>query len=237
MYEDNGHETEMTDPVALATLIDTLKDGEHRSQLIEKLGTLLSLHDSWSLYVHFKCGNANSYGVSYSCIGSFQTITGFWAHMNSIPSVCNMLTGNVSMCKREVAAYSLFRTGVSPAWEDKVNKDGGEWGCRKHIKSIHWKNIWTSLALACINEEIKKVVGIRMINKSSNAKQMQKLEAWLTTSSTCEAHESLLELQHCLSPLTMKSPLVFSYAQHTQKQEQADTYAARPVAKAVLHQN
>lgn len=53
---------------------------------------------------------------------------------------------------RTTTDYHLFKNGVSPTWEDPVNKNGGKWMVR--LKKGLSSRLWEELVLAIIGESI-----------------------------------------------------------------------------------
>merc|ERR1719401_3005431 len=55
--------------------------------------------------------------------------------------------------KLDSVDYSLFKAGVSPAWEDPAFKSGGRWVIKlEKVKAQSLDDLWLSLSLALIGE-------------------------------------------------------------------------------------
>merc|ERR1719506_146609 len=62
--------------------------------------------------------------------------------------------------KLENVDYSLFKDGISPAWEDPGVKNGGRWVVKlEKVKAQSLDELWLSLMLALIGEEFWDVGG------------------------------------------------------------------------------
>jgi len=76
-------------------------------------------------------------------VHSFGTVEDFWCMFhNSYPP-----------SKLENIDYSLFKHGVTPAWEDPTFKSGGRWIIKlEKVKAQSLDDLWLSLVLALIGE-------------------------------------------------------------------------------------
>jgi translation initiation factor 4E len=62
--------------------------------------------------------------------------------------------------KLENVDYSLFKHGVTPAWEDPAFKNGGRWVIKlEKVKAQSLDDLWLSLSLALIGEAFMDVGG------------------------------------------------------------------------------
>ena len=181
----------------------------------------LRFETEWSWYVHFPCASTN-YGNSYACVGSFSTIADFWRLYNNMPPITEIYNGTIRIKQNAVIAYSLFRGGIKPEWEDPVNLIGSEWGCRETIDCEKFSVLWTELVLGAIGEHIPHCVGIRAINKSNRQRNMQKIEVWMNKIDT----PSVQECRRSLSKIDPSAPR-FTLMPHQEKQTQAFEYQRR----------
>lgn len=185
------------------------------------LGETLHFETPWVWYAHFHSASTN-YGKSYVEIGRFATIAQFWRLFNSTPSIAAIHKGSVAMNDAQVIAYSLFRQGVRPEWEDPVNQPGSEWGCRESLDEAQFCTFWKEYVLGAIGEQIPHCVGLRAINKSNRSRTLHKIEVWMDT-----VEHALV--QECRRSLTAISPATpkFQHLIHEQKQIQALEYQRR----------
>ena len=161
----------------------------------------LHFEEEWVWYGHHPCGS-NTYSKAYIELGRFKTIAAFWQYYNSFPSVEAIHDGTAFCNKGQIVAYSLFRTGIRPEWEDPVNIRGSEWGCRETLNRETFKSLWDAYMLAAIGEHIPHCVGIRAINKSNRSRLLHKLEVWMDKTDTA----SVQATRHALSNLVINVP-------------------------------
>lgn len=175
----------------------------------------------WVWYGHFPSGSTN-YGTSYIELGTFSTIAEFWRLFNNFPSIDLVHDGVVRMNGQAIVAYSLFRDGVRPEWEDPRNIQGSEWGCRETLNKEHFAQLWRDYILGAIGEHIPHCVGIRAINKSSRHRYLHKIEVWMDRTDT-------VSIQSCRRSLTVLVPGSprFVHMPHQEKQHQALEYQKR----------
>lgn len=70
-----------------------------------------------------------------------------------------------------ISTLSLFRTGIQPAWEDKVNTLGGDFCIRiMELKNMELLNkLWEELVLDVITKQFpfsEDITGVRILDKS-----------------------------------------------------------------------
>ena len=90
---------------------------------------------------------------------------------------------------RSIEAFSIFKKGIRPEWEDTANRTGGELTCRKSFQPEQLDVFWENLVLALIGETIDEgdeICGCRVVDKSAAkgkgpSRCMYKLELWLRT--------------------------------------------------------
>lgn len=180
------------------------------------------LENEWIWYGHHPSGST-TYNKAYIELGRFNTVAGFWQFYNAFPPITSVHDGTLMLNGHSVVAYSLFRTGVLPEWEDPVNHNGSEWGCRESLDRSRFGLFWDTYILAAIGEQIPHCVGVRAINKCNRTRRLHKVEVWLNKHDpeTVETtHEVLLSL------LPMAAPK-FTLLLHNVKQSQALEYQRR----------
>lgn len=175
----------------------------------------------WVWYGHFPCGSTN-YGSSYIQLGRFETIGDFWRLYNFFPSIDSIHDGTVRVQGYPVIAYSLFRDGVRPEWEDPQNIVGSEWGCRETLDKTRFHTLWFEYILGAIGEHIPHCLGIRAINKSNRTRWLHKIEVWMDATDT----SSIQACRRSLTTLVTTSPR-FVHMPHQEKQTQALEYQKR----------
>lgn len=184
-------------------------------------GAELCFETPWVWYGHFPSGSAN-YGTSYVKLGRFETIKEFWQTYNHFPSIDAIHDGLLCYDGQQIVAYSLFRDGIFPEWEDPQNIIGSEWGCRENLCREKFKQLWHDFMLGAIGENIPHCVGIRAINKSNRHRSLHKIEIWMNKIDV----PSIQECRRSLNVLAPNSPR-FNHMPHQYKQVQALEYQKR----------
>jgi hypothetical protein len=135
----------------------------------------------WQLYLHFR-SQPGSYKQAFMAWGNeFDSIGGFWSHFNALtlPSMTFTPPHQLGVEGNQIKAFSIFRGGVEPTWEDPVNAIGGESFCRCHLEKVVLDEIWTTLVLACVGQRLPGVVGVRVVDNSfRGAPTQSKVELW-----------------------------------------------------------
>ena len=89
---------------------------------------------------------------------------------------------------RTIEAFSVFKKGIRPEWEDPENRNGSDWSCRKTMNADSLDQHWENMVLALVGEAIdegNEICGCRVVDKSSkkdskgNSRPMYRLELWL----------------------------------------------------------
>eukprot|EP00929_Paragymnodinium_shiwhaense_P063397 TRINITY_DN31670_c0_g1_i1.p1 TRINITY_DN31670_c0_g1~~TRINITY_DN31670_c0_g1_i1.p1 ORF type:complete len:293 (+),score=85.32 TRINITY_DN31670_c0_g1_i1:98-976(+) len=94
--------------------------------------------------------NGASFTTELTMVHEFDTAEDFWCmqHYSKTPS------------NFENADFSLFESGVMPAWEDPRFKKGGRWVLRlEKIKARNLDDLWLLLEMALIGEAFQDVGG------------------------------------------------------------------------------
>mmetsp|Transcript_27563 Transcript_27563/g.31736 ORF Transcript_27563/g.31736 Transcript_27563/m.31736 type:complete len:203 (+) Transcript_27563:182-790(+) len=166
----------------------------------------------WSLWEHFNIPGA-SYADTMHIIGNFDNIEAFWQHWNNLQhsKLDNIFftvnEGAFNMFKRDnreirIEGLSLFKKGITPAWEDDENKKGGDLSIQMSYDVGKVSAIWQDLVLATIGGQIpctNLINGIRVIDKAivSNPKSHFRFEIWVNYPETQrDSHRELEEYFH-----------------------------------------
>ena len=148
----------------------------------------------------------------------FDTVEGFWRYFHHIPPPSEVFYDGRAKKRvgsppneRTIEAFSLFKKGVRPAWEDPANKLGGEWFLRKSLRADEVDEYWRNLVLGLVGETIEgdpgdMITGARVVDKSNGRGQAPtfRLELWLRT----KDDKLSAQLKECmLSTITGGSPV------------------------------
>lgn len=144
--------------------------------------TSLPLETRWVMYAHASSARG-SYKNDYVTVGSFDNVQDFWRLVQNVPGVASLAgNGHAVLHQRRhvVGAFSLFRDGIAPEWEDEQNVRGGEWYCRFPMgtPSSCLEQAWLDVMLALVGEQWQHCTGARIVNRQVGNKITQKLEVW-----------------------------------------------------------
>jgi hypothetical protein len=121
-------------------------------------------------------------------LSEFSTSKSFEDSFNDIPKlvdVFNVLQENGMIGfslhdKKQVEAFSVFRKGIQPTWEDPQNAVGGhyEFNGRFLLEELDW--LWENMIKHMIVDKFSNVTGIRVVDKSriSYNSLMYRFEVW-----------------------------------------------------------
>lgn len=102
------------------------------------------LHCKWSLWVLMhRLGEKGRWGNKQHKVHDFDTVESFWRMVNHIlpPSML------------ETADYSIFRSDLSPMWEDQICRKGGRWVAKlEKLEPQQLEEVWRDLCLCLIGE-------------------------------------------------------------------------------------
>lgn len=133
------------------------------------------LQHRWGLWVHQCSGTQKGIGWSESqrLVHEFGYVEDFWRMFNfSFPP-----------SKLENVDYSLFKNGVTPAWEDPAFKGGGRWVVKlEKVKAQSLDDLWLFLSLALIGEAFIEHGGDLVCGAIMSVRsRASKLALWLST--------------------------------------------------------
>lgn len=122
---------------------------------------------------------------------------------------------------RTVEAFSIFKRGIRPEWEDPANRDGSELACRRAFTNNELDRFWENLVFGMIGEVIDigdEITGCRVIDKSKKGspKPLFKIEVWLR-SENCDYEKikkSILEVLGDTEGLKAKGLPEFEFKLH-----------------------
>lgn len=187
---------------------------------LRALGRALPLASPWTLHAHHHRASLE-YTQSFTRIGRATTVAEFWNLFNYF-GIDGVYDGTLAVAHETVMAFSLFRDGVRPEWEDEVNARGSEWGCREELDRAVFGHLWLEFVLGAVGEQLPHVVGVRAINKSNRYRILHKIEVWLDTTDDA----AVRECREALNRLVPDAP-AFTHMLHEDKQTQANEYNRR----------
>lgn len=152
------------------------------------------LQNTWVFWEHKHCTNDADWSNAMREICEFGTVEDFWKYFSYIPRPSEIFSDGSSSGRKEVngktiEAFSVFKKGIRPEWEDPANRSGSELVCRKTMNLDLVDTYWENLVLAMIGEAMDEdddVCGGRIVDKSKkgSTRTLFKIELWLRTASS-----------------------------------------------------
>eukprot|EP00698_Gefionella_okellyi_P014140 TRINITY_DN3911_c0_g1_i1.p1 TRINITY_DN3911_c0_g1~~TRINITY_DN3911_c0_g1_i1.p1 ORF type:complete len:719 (-),score=173.85 TRINITY_DN3911_c0_g1_i1:8-2164(-) len=105
------------------------------------------LEHEWTLWYDDKPPKGmtvNEYESQVKKLGTFATIQGFWRLWNNLTDYMNA---------RDYFNLRIFKSHISPFWEDEANNKGGKWVLFPDKPRTN--TIWSDIVLAVIGEQLK----------------------------------------------------------------------------------
>ena len=135
----------------------------------EKLHPLSSKWCLWVMSQHGKM-NKDHWQANQTKAVEVSTVEDFWRMYNHIHPPSKIAS----------ADYSLFRQGITPAWEDKICQKGGRW-VAKSDKTKGVDEAWLHLLLSMIGEQFNSVSNTVCGAVVSTRRSGVKLAIWIAT--------------------------------------------------------
>jgi len=149
-----------------------------------------NLHNNWVLWEHMRAIKPEDYKNSMKEVVEFSTVEEFWRLWTYIPRPSEVLnevhTRGRETLGRKVDAFSIFKKGIRPEWEDPSNNKASEWATLNGARfDIDVDTLWENMVLALLGETIEEedeICGCRVVDRKkgySLSKPMYRLELWL----------------------------------------------------------
>ena len=141
-------------------------------------------------------------------ICEFSTVEDFWKYWIYFPRPSEIFWDGHTRKEiegRTIEAFSIFKKGIKPEWEDPANRSGGELTCRKTLSADVVDVYWENMVMALIGEMLDEggeICGCRVVdknNKKSHSRTIFKLELWLRSSNEDVANQLKVKLIDALS--------------------------------------
>jgi hypothetical protein len=160
----------------------------------------VELEDTWTLYLHYK-DLGKYYNENLEKLIDISDIITFWKTFNNIPKIYDIFSDgiNIKKMKRNNAtpcAYSFFRYGIEPCWEDSKNSKGFEFSVKNSKNLIVFHNEWINCILEIIsnnNEMYKHINGIRIVDCTKCSSVLYRMEFWIDTEDVKNDIEKILK--------------------------------------------
>ena len=130
------------------------------------------LSSKWCLWVMSQHGKMNKdhWQANQTKVWDFSTVQDFWRMQNHIHTPSKISSSD----------YSLFREGITPAWEDKTCQRGGRWVAKSDkVKGID--EAWLNVVLSMIGENFSGPTNTICGAVVSTRRSGVKLALWIAT--------------------------------------------------------
>jgi translation initiation factor 4E len=184
---------------------------EESEEIKEALKQPMKLKDTWVLWeqVVTDGGKAAAYEDATKQVTSFSTVQEFWAIWNGMPQPSELLGGSgMRIMRGQVAidAIMIFKDGVKPAWEDKLNQTGGHFQIqlKPNTGGGQIDEYWNNLVLGMVGGSLEPsdmITGIRLVDKLGGQKTVNaiRIELWFARYSDQNAVNLLKKnMEKCL---------------------------------------
>lgn len=131
-----------------------------------------SLQTPWCLWVQIHAKTGKKWSDNLQNMYEFDTVEDFWSMFNHIHSPRTA----------QGADLSIFRKGVSPAWEDPACQTGGRWiASFAKLRASSLEAMWLDLLIAMIGEDFHDEYGGHVLGTvcSSRGKTL-KMSLWIS---------------------------------------------------------
>jgi len=165
----------------------------------------------WEQIMQPADAKAAQYSDATHRVASFSTVKGFWKYWNHLPQPSELLDGKkfvreASDSRSVVDALMVFREGIKPEWEDKVNASGGHFqfqlkpGLGGGAVDEYWNNIVLGMIGGTI-EPAEMVTGVRLVDKlNQNRSASIRIEVWFSNFDDSEKVDLLQKnLERCMT--------------------------------------
>ena len=125
----------------------------------------LAFNHRWTVWEQYENKGMKDYVDTMMKVAWFGDAITFWRVWNKIPhsDPKNFFSFykdgkqyvnyyEIKGDSQKVTCLSLFKTGVDPAWEDKVNKKGGEFATKVEADKEKVKKIWNLMVLDMVTD-------------------------------------------------------------------------------------
>ena len=171
--------------------VDSKKSHMIEENFDDPLISDLAFTYKWTLWEQYEHQDESDYTQTMNKVAWFADAISFWRVWKTIPHsdpknfFTHVIDGKsyvnfyeINGKEQKVSSLSLFKTGIQPAWEDKMNKDGGEYAIKVKIDEETTNEIWNSLVLDLVSDnfpEHHRICGVRTLDKG----KFIKIEMWV----------------------------------------------------------
>lgn len=142
----------------------------------------------------------------------FATVQDFWKFYGQVPQPSMLLEKRLTREQPDgvlagIDSISIFRDGIRPEWEDKMNATGGhfQFQLKPDIGGAQLDEYWNNLVLGIVGSAIAPVsmiTGIRLVDKLSETRgaKVVRIEVWFSKRDDAQALAALTKnVAKCMS--------------------------------------
>lgn len=146
--------------------------------VISKTSTDIILKNAWNFYIQYRFNKKAKldYSAYNVIVGYIRTVNIFWDFFEEFPfpsEIFSILSPNRGIefsfhNRKRVEAFSIFKEGISPTWEDPINHKGGHYEFSGEFTLDELDFLWKTTVLLLIGEAFYDcgVTGIRVLDKT-----------------------------------------------------------------------
>jgi len=140
--------------------------------------------------------DSNNKGANYSDathkVGKIKTVKEFWRYWNHLPQPSELLQNKKFIregpdgVQNVVDALMIFKEGIKPEWEDKINTHGGHFpfSLKPTIGGGQVDEYWNNVVLGMVGSTIEPaymITGIRLVDKlAAQRNPGVRIEVWFS---------------------------------------------------------
>jgi len=168
---------------------------EESEEIKEALKAPMKLKDTWVLWEQVVQDGAKSaaYGDATKEVTKFSTVQEFWSIWNGMPQPSELVPSRdqnesgkrIMRGQTSIDAIMIFKDGVKPEWEDKLNQTGGHFQIqlKPSVGGGQIDEYWNNLVLGMVGgtlEPSDMITGLRLVDKLGGAKTVNaiRIELW-----------------------------------------------------------
>jgi len=188
----------------------TTEDGD--AEEVKKDLPLRYTWNIWEQIMQSTDGKTAQYSDATHKVSSFTTVQDFWRHWNHLPQPSELLEQKRMVREQAdglhvIDALMIFRDGVRPEWEDKMNASGGhfQYQLKPSISGGQIDEYWNNLVLGLIGAAIEPanmITGVRLVDKLSGPRAANaiRLEVWFSNYDDTQAVNTLRRnVERCMA--------------------------------------
>mmetsp|Transcript_65116 Transcript_65116/g.199140 ORF Transcript_65116/g.199140 Transcript_65116/m.199140 type:complete len:229 (-) Transcript_65116:63-749(-) len=169
----------------------TTDNTEENDEMLKKD---LPLRFTWCIWEQIMQSSDKSaaYSDATHKVANFSTVQSFWKLWNHMPQPSELLEQKRMVREQNdglhvIDALMIFRDGVRPEWEDKMNATGGhfQYQLKPGVGGGQIDEYWNNLVLGLIGAAIEPanmITGVRLVDKLSGPRAANaiRLEVWFS---------------------------------------------------------